>query len=151
MGSRKKKSKNTFAPKRKSPSQKTSLESQAIEKKKPLNKTISPKQKVISRQRLWLFRIITVIVIPVLLLFLAELFFKIIGFGYPTGTITKCKVNDNYVYCNNLKFGWTFFPKNISRECESFAFPVTKQSQTYRIFILGASAAYGEPDPVFGC
>jgi tetratricopeptide (TPR) repeat protein len=49
----------------------------------------------------------------------------------------------------NIKFGWRFFPKTISRVSEPFSFAAEKPEGVYRIFVLGASAAQGTPDPAY--
>lgn len=103
----------------------------------------------ITGRRLWLFRIIALTVIPVLLLLLVELSLRIVGFGFPAAAIIKCELNRTDAYCDNVKFGWRFFPPNIARESDPFIFPADKPDNTYRIFVLGASAAKGEPDPAF--
>ena len=103
---------------------------------------------MITGWRLWLFRIIALTIIPVLLL-LVELSLRIVGYGFPAAAIIKCEVDGKDAYCDNVKFGWRFFPRNIAREAEPFVFPAGKPSDTYRIFVLGASAAKGEPDPAF--
>ncbi len=106
-------------------------------------------QKRITGWRLWLFRIIAVTVIPALLFLLVELSLRIAGYGYPAAAIIKHEANGNVSYCDNVKFGWRFFPRNIAREFEPFIFPADKPHNTCRIFILGASAAMGTPDPAF--
>ncbi len=118
----------------------TSKEKQEDKKKVP--------PKMITGWRLWLFRIIALTIIPVLLL-LVELSLRIVGYGFPAAAIIKCEVDGKDAYCDNVKFGWRFFPRNIAREAEPFVFPAGKPSDTYRIFVLGASAAKGEPDPAF--
>jgi len=104
---------------------------------------------VITGRRLWLFRIIALTVFPVLLLLVVELSLRIAGYGYPPHAIIKCQVNGSNAFCDNVKFGWRFFPRNIARDFESFIFPAEKRDDTYRIFILGASAAQGTPVPAF--
>jgi len=103
----------------------------------------------ITGRRLWLFRIIALTVIPILLLLLVELSLRIVGFGFPAAAVIKCELNGTDAYCDNVKFGWRFFPPNIARESDPFIFPADKPDDTYRIFVLGASAAKGEPDPAF--
>ncbi len=103
----------------------------------------------ITGRRLWLFRIIALTVIPVLLLLLVELSLRIVGFGFPAAAVIKCEADGGDAYCDNVKFGWRFFPPNIARESDPFIFPADKPDDTYRIFVLGASAAKGEPDPAF--
>jgi len=95
--------------------------------------------------RLWLFRIIAITVIPALLLLLTELGLRIAGYGYPAGAIIKCQVKGEDAYCENAKFAWQFFPKIIAREFYPFTFAADKSDNTYRIFVLGASAAQGAP------
>jgi tetratricopeptide (TPR) repeat protein len=99
--------------------------------------------------RLWLFRIIVVTVIPVLLFLLLEISLRIIDYGFPTTIAVKDKINDELCYCNNPKFAWRFFHPNIARTTEPFVFPVKKSGDTYRIFVMGASAAAGTPDGAF--
>jgi len=110
-------------------------------------KQITP--RVITGRRLWLFRIVALTVLPVLLLVAVELSLRIVGYGYSPKAIVKCQVDGRDTFCDNVKFGWQFFPRNIARESEPFIFPVEKPDDTYRIFILGASAAQGTPDPAF--
>jgi tetratricopeptide (TPR) repeat protein len=59
----------------------------------------------------------------------------------------KGQVNGRSVYYSNPKFGWRFFPAEISREFPPFVVPADKPPNSYRIFILGESAAIGEPNP----
>lgn len=118
-----------------------SKDKQEDEKRKP--------PRPITGRRLWLFRIIALTVIPVLLLLLVELSLRIVGYGFPSAAIIKCELNGTDAYCDNVKFGWRFFPRNIARESDPFIFPADKPYDTYRIFVLGASAAKGEPDPAF--
>ena len=104
---------------------------------------------MIAGRRLWLFRIIALTVFPVLLLLVVELSLRIAGYGFSPHAIIKCQLNGADAYCDNVKFGWRFFPPNIARESEPFIFPSEKPDNTYRIFILGASAAQGTPEPAF--
>jgi len=96
--------------------------------------------------RLWLFRVIAVTVIPALLFLLLEITLRIVGFGFPTATTIKCKVNDKASYRSNPKFAWRFFHPNVARTANPFVFPADKPNDAYRIFVLGASAAAGMPD-----
>jgi hypothetical protein len=104
---------------------------------------------VITGRRLWLFRIIALTIFPILLFLLAEVSLRIAGYGFSPHAIIKFKVNGRDAFCDNVKFGWRFFPRNIARESEPFIFPAEKPDNTYRIFILGASAAQGTPEPAF--
>ena len=109
----------------------------------------SPAQMQISPKRLWLFRIIAAVVIPVLVLMLLEVTLRVTGYGYPAATFVRAKANGRTVYYSNRKFGWRFFPPEISRWLHPFVVPADKTDNTYRIFILGESAAWGDPDPSY--
>jgi len=102
-----------------------------------------------SARRLWLFHIIAAFVIPVLALLPLELALRVVGYGYPTSTFMKGVAKGRPVYLSNNRFGWRFFPPEISRELEPIAVPADKTNNTYRIFILGESAARGEPDTAY--
>ena len=103
----------------------------------------------ISRGRLWLFRAIAMLVVPTLFIILLESGLRLTGYGFRPEAIIKGEVDGKRVCCDNSKFGWRFFPMNISRELSPFTFVEDKADNTYRIFILGASAAQGEPSPTF--
>jgi tetratricopeptide (TPR) repeat protein len=105
------------------------------------------RQIQISRRRLWLFRIAVAVVAPILFLTLLEVVLRLVGFGFPASTFVKYKVDGKTVWCSNNKFGWWFFPPQISREFMPFVVPAEKSADTYRIFILGESAAQGDPSP----
>jgi tetratricopeptide (TPR) repeat protein len=87
--------------------------------------------------------------IPIILLGALELGLRLFGFGYPPNAIIKSKIQGREIYSHNFKFGWRFFSKEISRQFYGFAFDADKPPQTYRIFILGASAAAGKPVPAY--
>ncbi len=99
--------------------------------------------------RLWLFRFIAVVVIPALLFLLLEVTLRIAGYGFPARAIIECKAGGKSVYCNNVKFGWRFFPRYITRVSNLFVFSKDKTDNTYRVFVLGGSAAAGEPDGAY--
>jgi tetratricopeptide (TPR) repeat protein len=105
--------------------------------------------KPIAGPRLWLFRILAVTVVPALLFLLLEVSLRVISFGFPTTIAVKDKINSESCYYNNPKFAWRFFHPNIARTAEPFVFPVKKPEDTYRIFVMGASAAAGTPDGAF--
>ena len=106
-------------------------------------------QPRISARRLWLFRVIVAVVAPILLLVLLEVVLRVAGFGFPASTFVKCEVNGKSIWCSNNKFGWRFFSPEISRQFEPFTVSAEKGADTYRIFVLGESAALGEPDSAY--
>jgi tetratricopeptide (TPR) repeat protein len=127
------------------------------EEKTAFSKLFRRKQKTgryqthisITGWRLWMFRFAAVTIIPIILFLLFEVTLCVVGYGFPTNMFIKCKVNDTDSYCNNIKYSWSFFPPNIARMANPFVFSANKTKNTYRIFILGASAAAGVPKEAF--
>ncbi len=109
-------------------------------------KQIPADPQPIGKSRLWVFRLGAMIGIPLILFACLELGLRIGGFGYSTEIATRQPVNGKDRYCYNLKLGWRFFPKRLARDLTGFAFDAKKAPETYRIFVLGASAAQGVPD-----
>lgn len=103
----------------------------------------------VSGRRLWLFRLTAVVVGPVVFVCLVELSLRIAGYGYRPDVTVACEVNGDPSYGDNVKFGWRFFPPILAREFEPFVFPAEKPARTYRVFVLGASAAQGVPNNAF--
>lgn len=99
--------------------------------------------------RLLIYRLISVILIPALFLGILEGSLRVFGCGYPTGTFVKDKLGDKEIYRQNYQFGWRFFPRNIARTFDGFVLDAEKPPRTYRIFVLGASAAMGMPAPAY--
>ncbi len=99
--------------------------------------------------RLWLFRLIAVTIVPTLLFLITEVTLRLVDYGFPASMTVKCKTNGRDSYCSNVKFSWLFFDPDIARAMDPFVFPAEKTSKTYRIFIMGASAAAGTPDGAF--
>jgi hypothetical protein len=59
--------------------------------------------------KLWLFRIIAVIVIPILLLIFTEIGLRSIDFGYCPHALIKCNLNGKKAYCDSPTFTRLFF------------------------------------------
>jgi len=103
----------------------------------------------VPRWRICLFRLIAATIIPVALLLTLEISLRAIGYGYPANALTRVKWKGQTAYSNNYQFGWSFWPRSIARESEPFIFPAKKPKDTYRIFVLGGSAALGTPEPAY--
>jgi tetratricopeptide (TPR) repeat protein len=103
-----------------------------------------------SRLRLWSFRLVTFILIPVLLLGILEAGLRLLAPGHSTDFTTKAVVDGVTVFHENDAFAWQYFPAEIAREPLVLSFPAEKASNVYRIFVLGASAAQGDPEPTYG-
>ena len=93
-------------------------------------------------------RLVMAVVLPVLVLGSLELGLRAGGYGYPTRLFLP--VADSDLYGANVKFGYRFFPHNIARKPLWQAFDRDKAPGTCRIFVLGASAAVGFPNPAGG-
>ncbi len=103
-----------------------------------------------SRRRLWFFRLVAAVVLPLVTLLGIEGLLRIVGYGDPARFTVPCEIGGRPSSCDNPRFSRLFFPAKIARTAPSFGFPATKGEQTYRIFVLGGSAAQGDPDPTFG-
>jgi len=103
-----------------------------------------------ARWRRWLAISATTILAPVLLLALAELALRLLGVGTPTGVTLPCTDHGRPAYCDNPSFAAAFFPEGMFRTPRPFLIPARKQPGTYRIFVLGESVAWGDPDPTYG-
>ncbi len=104
----------------------------------------------IPRRRLWLFRIIAALGIPLLIIGGLELGLRICGYGYPASFFLKTKISGKDYYVSNDRFGYRFFPPALARTPVPLRMAVNKPANTYRIFVFGESAAMGDPDPTFG-
>jgi tetratricopeptide (TPR) repeat protein len=95
-------------------------------------------------------RLTMMIVVPLLFLGGIELTLRLIGYGYPTSFFLRTHIGGRDFYVPNDKFGYRFFPPAQARTPMLLRMPVDKPANTYRIFLLGESAAYGDPDPAYG-
>lgn len=98
--------------------------------------------------RLWLFRLLTLVLPPILFLVVIEAGLRLGGYGYPTGFLVKIPTQD--AYTTNPTFGLRFFPRTLARTPQPCYLPARKPVGTYRIFVLGSSAALGIPKPAYG-
>jgi len=119
-------------------------------RKPPEPPSASPGTGSTRTRREWWFRILTMTLIPALLLAGLELVLRLVGYGYPTGFFRETQIAGRAVYVENDQFGLRFFPRAMARIPAPTVLPVAKPTNTYRIFILGESAALGDPEPAFG-
>lgn len=104
----------------------------------------------ISPRKLWFFRLLLAIGVPVAFLGIAELILRVVGFGYPTGFLLSSERDGHGVFIQNNLFGWRFFGAAMARIPEPFCVPRPKEPDTVRIIVFGESAAQGDPQPPFG-
>ena len=102
---------------------------------------------VLSPRRKWLFRLVALVFVPLMLLGGLELVLRLAGYGYSTGFFEKIHVGDQEYLINNESFSRRFFPPQLMRWPGPVMFEAVKRANAYRIFVLGESAARGEPEP----
>ncbi|NQT93154.1 MAG: tetratricopeptide repeat protein, partial [Lentisphaerae bacterium] len=112
--------------------------------------SVEPDRRSRRRWRLWASRLSVAVVVPCLLLALMETGLRVFGYGVPTGFVFEQKVDGQDSILSNPYFAWKFFPPQMARECEPFLLSLRKGEGTYRIFLLGGSAAMGDPEPAYG-
>ncbi|HET6930099.1 MAG TPA: tetratricopeptide repeat protein [Candidatus Acidoferrum sp.] len=103
-----------------------------------------------SRLRFWLPRIAFAIFAPVLLLALTEGALRLFHVGYSTDLMEPCTIHGRPSSCYNLFFAAPFFPPGMIKTPQFFSIDPVKPHGTYRIFVLGESAAMGDPDFAYG-
>ncbi len=96
-----------------------------------------------------MFRLVAAVGIPVLLLLAVELGLRLVGYGYRPSAIVEIRMDGRTYVCDNSRFSWRFFPRHLAREASPYIVPKAKPDNTCRIFVLGASAAMGVPEPAF--
>ena len=96
------------------------------------------------KRRRW-FRL-AALLLPLVLLLLAELGLRLAGYGYPTHFFLK----SGDFYIENQDFAGRYFPPGLARSPQPVVLPAKKAPGTLRIFVFGESAAMGDPEPAFG-
>ncbi len=100
--------------------------------------------------RKWLFRLAAGTLIPALVFGLLELGLRLADYGYPTDFfLDGSQLERRGTLIDNPEFGRWVFPSDLDRtpRSVSFAIPARKPAGTYRVFVVGESAAMGFPDP----
>jgi len=104
----------------------------------------------VSRRRLYCFRVLASVGVPLLCLGLLELGLRLAGAGFPTAFLLKSSHGGEKTFVQNNQFGWRFFGPRAARLPSAISIPRQKPPGTIRIFVFGESAAYGDPEPRFG-
>ncbi len=84
------------------------------------------------------------------LLLSAEGLLRLAGYGYYPHFFQALRIHDRPMLTDNQAYGRRFFPPGLVRYPRPFTMPADKPPDTLRIFVLGESAAMGDPDPKFG-
>src|SRR5487761_1994727 len=104
----------------------------------------------LSPRRKWLFRLLTVVVLPLILLGGLELLLRLLGVGFDPHFFKPARIGGQDCYVANADFGLRFFPRSMVRTPPPVVMPAAKAPGTFRIFIFGESAALGDPRPNYG-
>jgi tetratricopeptide (TPR) repeat protein len=99
--------------------------------------------------RSWAWRAGSAVATTLLLLAGIEACLRVFHVGYPTDLTEPCTINGQPASCYNLFFPAPFFPPGMIKTPEAYAIPAAKAAGTFRIFVLGESAAMGDPDPAY--
>ncbi len=113
----------------------------------PARKESAP---VLSRRRKWAFRLIALLCVPLLLLSGLEAALRLTGYGYRTGFFDTISIGHQKFLVDNENFSLRFFPPELTRWANPILMEAHKPANTYRIFIMGESAAQGDPEPAYG-
>jgi tetratricopeptide (TPR) repeat protein len=98
----------------------------------------------------WFFRLAALMLVPLLVWGGLEAMLRLVGYGHPTTFFLHRVIKGQDCLVENDQFGWRFFGSAMARAPRVMAVPATKPPETVRIYVLGESAAYGDPQPEFG-
>lgn len=89
------------------------------------------------------------LLLPFFFLAAAEICLRLAGYGYNPDFFKSIPIGSGNFFVQNEDFSFRFFPKKMVRNPGPLRFPVHKAPGTFRIFILGESAAMGDPAESF--
>lgn len=104
---------------------------------------MSKKTSTMKPARVWRLRILTAVSVPILLLLGVEALLRLFSVGYDPHFFVPA--SSRATRTGNPRFGERFFPPALVQPPIRFAFPAAKPPGTFRIFVLGGSAAAGVP------
>lgn len=111
--------------------------------------TQNKSKKSLSRIQLITFRLLALAVVPVVLLLALELCLHLVGYGHSTDFFVKTNHQGKTYWRENPKALWRFMPPAMARQPRPQMIPVEKSNEVIRIFVLGESAALGDPEPAY--
>jgi tetratricopeptide (TPR) repeat protein len=90
------------------------------------------------------------VLLPFVLLGVLEVSLRLGGYGYDPHLFKRLKIGGEDFFVQNEDFSCRFFPREIMRNPGPLRFHAHKKPGTFRIIILGESAAMGDPAESFG-
>jgi tetratricopeptide (TPR) repeat protein len=121
-----------------------------LKKKRQPPKVIRPKERTLTPLRRRLFGMCALVFVPLLAFAFLEGVLRLAGYGYDTAFFKKVQIGGQDFFVNNDDFVRRFFPPQLARLPGALRMEAGKPPQTCRIFILGESAALGDPSPAYG-
>lgn len=100
--------------------------------------------------RVFLKRIVLVAVAPVFLLLILEVILRLSGFGVPARLYLVGEWGGRTLATENPHYTRKYFGARLERTPWPAAFAVPKPADEFRVFVLGESAALGDPIPEYG-
>ena len=83
--------------------------------------------------RLLVFKVVTVLIVPLTLLALLESGLRLIGFGYSARVFDE----EKGIVRNNWAFTFSYFPWSVARPMKSVECSAKKEPGSLRVFVLG--------------
>jgi tetratricopeptide (TPR) repeat protein len=108
-------------------------------------KSIPSPSKGPSKRRIILFKGISIVLIPLLILFLAEMLLRAFSYGDNLSLFVDYKADKNYLVLNPDASKKYFTEQQIATKGNSEIFKKKKGDSTIRIFVLGESTTIGYP------
>src|ERR1700710_229626 len=108
-------------------------------------KPITPSSKGPSKKRIILFKGISIVLVPLLILFLIELFLRIFKYGDNYSLFIEYKNDKDYLVFNPDASKKYFTEQQLATTGNSEIFKKKKDDNTIRIFVLGESTTIGYP------
>jgi tetratricopeptide (TPR) repeat protein len=103
------------------------------------------KNKTLSKSRIILFKGISIVLIPLLVLFLLEITLRLSHYGHNLNLFIDYKGNNNYLVLNPEASKKYFTDQDIATTGNTEPFKKKKDANTLRIFVLGESTTIGYP------
>jgi len=110
----------------------------------------SPDKATLNPRRRWAFRLAAMTLVPLLLLAGLEVGLRVSGYGYDPAFFIPQQIGGEDFMVQNENFSRRFFPAEVIRQPSALRMRAHKSAGTRRIFVLGESAAMGDPEPAFG-